>query len=312
MRVAAKKYSEKSLDARVSIPVALSTLLCFLFCGYSSFSRAADELPKEWLAPQPPVRLLGNTYYVGTKGLSSILIASDEGHVLIDGGLVESAPLIADNIRKLGFKLEDVKTIVFSHAHYDHVGGIAELQSLTGADVVASRWAAQALRRGRGGEDDPQFALGEAFPAVEQVTAIRDGETLQVGLVAITGHATPGHTPGGMSWSWYSCEKLRCAYFVYADSLTAVSADGFRFTDSTRYPRAVRDFQWSFYIVRNLRCDILLTPHPDASNLWGRIAQREAGRQDALMDSNACRAYSNNARKAFDARLAKEREIKGE
>ena len=308
--MATRKVADNT-RSRSQRSVVRSVLFSFLLCGLFTSAHAAD-IPKEWLTPQTPVRLLGNTYYVGTQGLSSILIASDEGHVLIDGGVVESAPLIAENIRKLGFKLEDVKTIVFSHAHYDHVGGVAELQSLTGADVVASKWAAQALRRGRGGEDDPQFALGEAFPAVEQVSTIRDGETLQVGLIAITGHATPGHTPGGMSWSWYSCEKLRCAYFVYADSLTAVSADGFRFSDSTRYRRAVRDFQWSFYIVRNLRCDILLTPHPDASNLWGRIAQRESGKQDALMDSSACRAYSNRAREAFDARLAKEREIKGE
>jgi metallo-beta-lactamase class B len=287
-------------------------LVSLLLCGCFSVAFAADEIPEEWLAPQAPVRLLGNTYYVGTRGLSSILIASEEGHVLIDGGLAESAPLIAANIEKLGFKLADVRTIVFSHAHHDHVGGVSELQQLTGAQVVASKWAAQALRQGRGGQDDPQFALGEAFPAVEKVNTISDGETLQVGLIAITGHSTPGHTPGGMSWSWYTCEQLRCGYFVYADSLTAVSADGFRFTDSTRYRQAVSDFRWSFYIVRNLRCDILVTPHPEASNLWERVAKRDAGNPDALLDTNACRAYSNRAREAFDARLAKERQIAGE
>jgi metallo-beta-lactamase class B len=281
-----------------------------VLCSSNAF--AADEVGNDWLLPQVPVRLLGNTYYVGTRGLSSILIASDEGHVLIDGGVFDSAPLIAANIEKLGFRLADVRTIVVSHAHLDHVGGVAELQRMTGAEVVASKSAAEALRKGRGGQDDPQFARGDAFPAIEHVSIIKDSETLQVGQVAITGHYTPGHTPGGMSWSWYSCEKLRCANFVYADSLTADSADGFRFTDSTRYRRAVGDFQWSFYIVRNLRCDILLTPHPEASNLWGRVAQRDTGKQDALFDTNACRAYSNLARGAFDQRLEKERQIKGE
>jgi metallo-beta-lactamase class B len=292
--------------------LASGACLALAFCGYSSTAVSADDIPKEWLAPQPPVRLLGNTYYVGTRGLSSILIASAEGHVLIDGGLAESAPLIAANIEKLGFKLTDVRTIVVSHPHYDHVGGIAELQQMTGAEVVASKSGADALRKGRGGQDDPQFALGDAFPAVEQVSTISDGETLQVGLVAITGHYTPGHTPSGMSWSWYTCEQSRCGYFVYVDSLTAVSADGFRFSDSTRYRRALGDFQWSFYIVRNLRCDILLTPHPGASSLWERLASRDAGNQNALLDMNGCRAYSNRARAAFDERLAKERAIKGE
>jgi len=280
----------------------VSWMLIALFCGDSISASSAE----------PPVRLLGNTYYVGTRDLSSILITSDEGHVLIDGGTADMAPLIVDNIRKLGFKLTDVRTIVVSHAHHDHVGGVAEIAQLSGAKIVASRSAADALRKGRGGEDDPQFALGEAFPALEKVNPIRDGETLQVGLVAITGHSTPGHTPGGMSWSWYSCEKLRCAYFVYADELTAVGAEGFRFSDSTRYRRAVRDFQWSFYIVRNLRCDILLTPHPASSNLWQRLAQRDAGKVDALVDTNACRNYSNRSRTAFDKRIEQERQIRGE
>src|SRR5688500_14252483 len=117
--------------------VAAAMLLC------STFPVFADDIPKEWLAPQLPVRLLGNTYYVGTRGLASILITSDEGHVLIDGGLIDSAPLIAANIQTLGFKLEDVRTILHSHAHFDHVGGLAELQRLTGADVVSSKAGAE-------------------------------------------------------------------------------------------------------------------------------------------------------------------------
>lgn len=288
----------------ISRAAALSAL--FVCCGYS-MSGVAQNHPQEWLAPQEPVRLLGNTYYVGTRGLSSILIASDEGHVLIDGGLMESAPLIAANIEKLGFKLEDVRAIVHSHTHFDHVGGLAELQRLTGADVVSSKSGAQALRRGRGGPDDPQFEIGDAFPAIEHVGVVSDGETLQVGQVAITAHYTPGHTPGGISWSWYSCEKLKCANFVYADSLTAVSDESFRYSGGARYPHAMADFNWSFYIVRNLFCDILLTPHPEASNMWGRLAQRAAGKSDALYDTGACRAYSNQARRAFDERLARER-----
>lgn len=279
--------------------------LLALCCGWSS--GFTDDLPRDWLEPQEPVRLLGNTYYVGTRGLSSILITSDEGHVLIDGGVMDAAPLIAANIEKLGFKLADVRAILHSHAHYDHVGGLAELQRLTGADVVSSKAGAAALRSGRATRDDPQFEGGDAFPAIEHVQVVRDAETLQVGHVAITGHYTPGHTPGGMSWSWYSCEQLRCANFVYADSLTAVSDDSFQYSAGTRYPRAVADFHWSFYIVRNLFCDILLTPHPEASNMWGRLAQRDAGRRDALYDAGACRAYSAKAQRAFDERLARER-----
>ncbi len=271
-------------------------------------SARADDLPKDWRTPQLPVQLLGNTYYVGTRGLASILITSDEGHVLIDGGLMESAPLIAASIKQLGFKLTDVRTILHSHAHFDHVGGLAELQRMTGAQVVSSKAGAQALRQGRGGPDDPQFELRDAFPAIEHVDVIAHGETLQVGHIAITGYYTPGHSPGGISWSWYTCEKTRCANFVYADSLSAISDEGFRYTDGERYPSAMPDFQWSFYIVRHLFCDILLTPHPNASNLWGRLAAREAGSEDALFDTQACREYSLQAQRGFEERLVRERQ----
>ena len=286
-------------------PVCLVGLLAAFAMAHAP-NVGAERVPATWLEPQEPIRLLGNTYYVGTRGLSSILITSDEGHVLIDAGVMEAAPLIAANIEKLGFKLRDVRAILHSHAHFDHVGGLAELQELTGAEVVSSKLGAKALRQGRGDPDDPQFESAEAFPAIEHVSIIGNGETLQIGHIAITGYYTPGHTPGGMSWSWYSCEKRECANFVYADSLTAVSDPSFRYTDGARYRTALSDFRWSFRIVRNLYCDILLTPHPEASDLWGRLARRDAGERDALYDMNACRAYSNQALQAFEKRLAQE------
>jgi|HigsolmetaAR201D_1030396.scaffolds.fasta_scaffold08163_3 metallo-beta-lactamase class B len=290
---------------RARVPARIAGLLAAFLIAHVP-TVGAEKVPATWLEPQEPIRLLGNTYYVGTRGLSSILITSDEGHVLIDGGVMDAAPMIAANIEKLGFKLRDVRAILHSHAHFDHVGGLAELQELTGADVVSSKHGAKVLRQGRAGPDDPQFESAEAFPAIEHVSTIGNGETLQIGHIAITGYYTPGHTPGGMSWSWYSCDKLECANFVYADSLTAISDPDFRYTDGTRYRTALSDFRWSFRIVRNLYCDILLTPHPEASDLWGRLARRDAGQRDALYDMDACRAYSNRARQAFEERLARE------
>jgi metallo-beta-lactamase class B len=284
---------------------------CALLLAATS-SANAQNAPQAWLTPQEPVRLLGNTYYVGTRGLASILIVSDEGHVLIDGGMAESAPMIAENIGKLGFKLQDVRAILHSHAHCDHVGGLAELQRLTGATVYSSKSGAKALRQGRGGPDDPQFETDDAFHAVENVREIRDGQTLQVGLVAVTGHYTPGHTPGGMSWTWNSCEKRNCANFVYADSVTPVSDDGFRYSGDARYPRAAADFRRSFYVISNLSCDILITPHPEASSLWERLAARDAGKRNALFDTGACRAYADRGRRLLEERLARERAPVGE
>ena len=122
----------------------------------------ACEPCAEWNKPLEPFQIFGNTWYVGTGGLSSILVTSDKGHILIDGGLPQSAALIAANIRKAGFKLEDVKLILNSHTHYDHAGGIAALQRASGAKVAASPLAAAALEQGGPTEDDPQFTFGHA------------------------------------------------------------------------------------------------------------------------------------------------------
>jgi metallo-beta-lactamase class B len=246
----------------------------------------------EWNAPGKPARIYGNTYYVGPAGLSSILITSDQGHVLIDGALPESAPGIAANIRTLGFRVEDVKLILNSHAHFDHAGGIAELQKLSGAAVAASPWSAQVLEAGASPRDDPQFGQLPTMAKVAKVQVLRDGETLRVGPLALTAHFTPGHTRGGTSWSWSACERQACRNMVYADSLSPISAAGFRFTASTEYPQAVADFEKSYRTLESLPCDMMLTPHP-------QIAR-------SITSSPACSAYAASQRASLQRRIAEE------
>ena len=261
-----------------------------------------------WNAPQRPFRVYGNTYYVGPHGLTSLLITSKSGHVLIDGALPESAPLIAANIRALGFRVEDVKLIVNSHVHFDHAGGIAGLQRLSGAEVAASPWSAEVLTKSGVGKGDPQFGIIPPVALVPRVKTLKDGETLRVGDIKLTAHFTPGHTPGGTSWTWRSCEGGRCLSLVYSDSMTPVSADTFRFTDSPEYPGAVRDFERSFAFLRATPCDILLTSHPDASNLWQRLEGRERGvRPDPLVAPDACRELAARAAEQLRRRLESEK-----
>ena len=257
---------------------------------------------------QAPFRIFGNSYYVGPHELSSVLITSPGGHVLIDGDLPESAPLIAANIRKLGFRLQDVKLIVNSHVHSDHAGGIAELQRLTGARVVASEWSGEVLEKGGVGKADPQFGVLKPIAPVKNVTTFHDGEVIQVGDIAITPHLTPGHTPGGTSWTWKSCEGTECHDMVYADSLNPISAPGFRYSNSSAYPNAVKDFERSFAFFDSVPCDILITAHPEVSDLWGRLAQRDKGlKPDPMVDSGACRAYAASGREKLQQRLANEK-----
>lgn len=268
---------------------------------------AACDACAEWNRPQAPFQLFANTYYVGPRGLSAILVTSSQGHVLIDGALPESAGAIASNVRALGFRVEDIRIIVNSHAHFDHAGGIAELQRLSGAAVMATEWSAAVFASGIVPQSDPQFGAVPLIAPVQNVRTVKDGEIVRVGPLAMTAHETPGHTPGGTSWTWRSCAGARCADFVYADSLTAVSADGFRFTRNRAYPDALADFERSFTWLEKVACGILLTPHPEASGLWQRVERRDSGGgAGAMSDSAACRRYVDVARERLRKRVSAE------
>lgn len=265
----------------------------------------------EWNEPREPFRVFGNTFYVGVAGLSSVLVASPGGHVLLDGGLPQSAHIIADNIRKLGFRLEDVRVIVNSHEHYDHAGGIAALQRMSGARVVASIEGARALRQGFPTETDPQYRSGAEtslrFPPVADVDEVRDGETLTVGDVVLTAHRTPGHTPGSTTWTWRSCEDDECVDVVYADSLNAVSDDGYRFTGDGTRPSSVPEFERSIAKVHDLPCDVLLAVHPGFVGLEDKLAARSKGaNSDPFIDPNACHGYAEEAADNLAQRVAAE------
>lgn len=285
--------------------LASVVLLCVMASAQTSPTPCANCAA--WNVPQAPFRIYGNTFYVGTHGLSSILITSDEGHILIDGALAESADQIAANIRSLGFRITDVKLILNSHVHYDHAGGIAKLQRLSGARVFASEWSAEVLTKSGVGRGDPQFGAIPPVTLIKQVGIFRDGEDLHVGPLVITAHLTRGHTPGGTSWTWKSCQENQCLNLVYADSLTPVSPDGFKFTASKEYPTAIPDFHKSFEFLRSAPCDILVTTHPDISDLWSRLKGRQEGvKPDPMMDTGACRALADRAEEALQKRIAAE------
>jgi len=266
----------------------------------------------EWNQPRAPFKVFGNTYFVGTKGLSSVLIATDEGLVLIDVALPQSAPLIDANITALGLRTTDIRYILTSHAHYDHLGGVRSLQRYTKATVLASPSSAQALALGHPVPEDPQFGTGptDVFPAISSgIRAMNDGETVTLGGTTITAHHTPGHTPGATTWTWQSCEGARCLHMVYVDSLTAVSRDGYRFSD---HPDVVESFRATFAVVSALPCDVVISTHPSATGMDGKVAARARGGLapgapgDPFVDSGACKAQAAVSAKNLDARVATE------
>ncbi len=254
----------------------------------------------EWNRPQAPFHVYGNTWYVGTGGLGAVLIDSGDGLLLLDGGLPQSAAVIAANIEAAGFDVADIEFIGLSHAHYDHAGGLAALQRLSGATVYAGEDAAEVLRRGELLPTDPQYGpgrTGQAFPAVAGAVGVTDGWTLSLGDVTIRAMATPGHTLGGTSWTWKSCEEGQCLDIVYLDSLTAVARPDYRFADGLG--EALGE---TIARVADLDCDIMLSTHDASFELHNKLA---AGR-DAFIDARACQTIAAKTRTYLDKRLQTE------
>ncbi|MBO6608171.1 subclass B3 metallo-beta-lactamase [Altererythrobacter sp.] len=269
----------------------------------SEIARFAYECEKwdEWEKPASPFRIHGDTYYVGTCGIAAILIAGPNGHVLIDSGTEGGSKVVEDNIATLGFSIDDVQAILTSHEHYDHVGGLNRLQKLSRATVYTSTEAAPVLRTGAYNPRDPQAGLHDPMtPVTGDIRVVADGEVLNVGNTKVTSIATPGHTLGAMSWQWKSCEADDCLSIVYADSLSPVSADNYRFTDHPEYVATfrkgiarLREFSGSEY-------DMLLTPHPSASNMLERM------KSGTLEGGMTCIEYANAVERRLNARLERE------
>lgn len=258
----------------------------------------------EWSVPHAAVRLYGNTWYVGTKELSSVLIVGSGGHVLIDPGLEETVPQLLANIRAAGVNPRDIKYVLTSHVHYDHAGGVGALVKATGAKVAALPWSAAVIERGTASRDDPQYGIAFDIAPVRPVQVVQSGATIRVGTLALRALSTPGHTPGSTTWSWQSCdERQSCVDVVYADSQTPVSADNFLFTAQRGLAEQVEAGQRALEAVP---CRLLITPHPGASRLWERVAQGAAAGADSLLDATGCRNYAQRGRAAFLARFARE------
>ena len=257
-----------------------------------------------WSEPAPPAHIFDKSWFVGTCGITVVLIETRAGLVLIDSGPLEAVPHVLANVRALGFDPKEIKWLLVTHEHFDHVGGIAAIQRETGARLAVGPFIADAIRSGRASADDPQAAWLEKYPMaparVDQV--LRDRGKFEFGGVYITAHATPTHTSGSTSWVWHGCAGRVCRTIALADSANAISADGYRFTD---HPKRVASARYGLDRIAALPCDILITPHPSSSNLFERLSGKAP-----LSDRRACRLYAEAGRERLNQRLAKENSAK--
>lgn len=234
----------------------------------ASGSAALAQNPPSWSQPAAPFRIIDNTYYVGTAGLAAYLIATKQGLILLDTGLPQNAKLVEANIRKLGFKLGDVKFLLISHAHYDHAGGVAKLKADTGAWLTTTEGERYALEKGvyPGSEARKDFN----FPPVKVDGVVPDGGQVKLGGVTLTAHLTPGHTKGCTSWSWPVKDKDGSVHTAINFCSASVAANSLI---PEQYPGIVADYKATYAKARTFEGDVFLAPHAEQMGLDAKKAR---------------------------------------
>jgi metallo-beta-lactamase class B len=267
---------------------------------HAGLANGATDIPGEWRQPVKPFHIIGNIYYVGMKGISAYLITSGKQAVLLDGTLKENAPVIEKNIEALGYKLKDVKILINSHAHYDHAGGLARLKEDTGATLIASKADQWGLEHGV--QDGDITYTPEPYPPVKVDRSFETTDTVTLGDIVLKATVTPGHTKGCTTWSTTTTDHGKALNVVFPCGVTVA---GNVLVGNKTYPEIAKDFSKTFDMLAAMKADVVLTGHPEQSDLWARKARADAGDENAFVDKDMLKRMVRKYRKAFEQELAK-------
>jgi metallo-beta-lactamase class B len=289
---------EPAVPGRITGVKYLSSLTLLLATS-SLVLGQADPTSRSWNKPVPPFRIVGNLYYVGAIEVCAFLITTPQGHILLDGGFVETAPQIEQNVAKLGFRLGEVKILLNSHAHFDHAGGLAELKQKTGARFIASARDAELLKNG--GHGDFRFGDTLSFPPIEADQIIGDGESIQLGDQKLTAYLTPGHTKGNTTWTTQISDGAKTYNVVFAGSPTALD---YQLVGKESYPGIASDFENTFKVLRKLPCDIFLSDH---GSFFSFVEKRErlarGEKPNPFIDPDGYKRFVEQYEKEFRGKL---------
>ncbi|MEO5860447.1 MAG: subclass B3 metallo-beta-lactamase [Pyrinomonadaceae bacterium] len=275
-------------------------LLFVLALTFSLTFAQASETDRSWNQPVEPFHIAGNIYYVGANEITSYLITTPKGHVLLDGGFKETVPQITTNIAKLGFKVGDVKYLLNSQAHYDHAAGLSDLKTITRAKMLASVEDAKLLARG--GKDDPNFGDQYPFEPVIADKTFSDGWKLKLGGTTLIANVTPGHTKGCTTWTMTVNDGGKKLNVIFVCSTTA---PGYNLVDNAKYPEIAKDFEGTFAQMKTFKVDIFLSAHASQFNLYEKMQALQRGvRPNPFIDPQGYVAYLKATDKAFRERRA--------
>jgi metallo-beta-lactamase class B len=274
----------------------LATIFVLLFSLTSSLNAQPTQTFREWNQLMKPFHIAGQLYYVGMANITSLLITTKEGHILIDGAFAESAAAILDNVRKLGFKPEDIKILLSTHAHIDHAGGLAEIKMKTNARLYAG--AADSVLLATGGRNDFAFGDDLTFPQVKVDVPVKDGDEVKLGDITIHAIATPGHTKGCTAWTFTINEKGKPLHVVM---IGGMSAPDYKLVNNSKYLNIAEDYKITFKKLKNIMCDIPIEGH----GFFFGLEEKAAGKR-SFVDPEGYYASVAKAEKAFHTELDKQ------
>lgn len=250
----------------------------------------------------PPHRVVDNVYYVGSDALAIYLITTPDGHIVINSGFEETVPLIKASVESLGFKLTDVKILLESHAHSDHVAGHARLQELTGAKVYVMRGDDEVIASGGKGQ---YLYRDSRWPACKVDRVLNDGDEVKLGGTTLVAHRTPGHTRGCTTWTWQSTDGDE-KYDVVVVGSPNVNP-GYRLVGNEDYPGIAADFEKTFAVLKKLPCDVFLGAHGNYYGMHAKYARLKNAEANPFVDPKGYREYVAEREAAFEAKLAEQR-----
>jgi metallo-beta-lactamase class B len=269
----------------------------------SAWSALAQQ-PAEWTTPIAPFRIVGNVYYVGSQDLAAYLIVTPKGSILINSNLASSPPQIQASIEKLGFRMSDVKILLNSQAHFDHVAGIAAMQQKTHAKNMVMDGDVAAVESG--GAQDFAYANDAAFhfPPAKVDRVLQDGDTVALGGVVLTAHKTAGHTRGCTTWTLTTAQDGKIYHIVIVGG-TSVNP-GFQLIGNAKYPQIAQDYAATFRTLESLPCDVFLGAHGQYFDLLAKLAKMQGNKANPFVDPAGYKRYVAEAKADFEAELAKQ------
>ena len=286
---------------------ATTALLLFVSLAVCAQTAPAQTNGTDYLIPFPPHRVIGNVYFVGSKGLGIYLVTTPEGHILINAGIEDSVPLIRQSVEKLGFRFTDIKVLLISHAHFDHDAGAASIKQLTGAKYMVMDADVPVVESG--GKDDFAYGsdIGLRYRPAKVDRVLHDGDTVTLGGATLTAHLTPGHTKGCTTWTMKVQQAGKTYDVVIVGSPNVNPGPGYKLVNNAVYPQIASDYEKGFRVLRSLPCDVFLGAHGGYYDMEAKYARIKDGSANPFIDPQGYKRYVDDREKVFLGKLAEQR-----